>query len=186
VITTFRGRTLPMNDWEGDDRTPGAGGHWVTCMDTAAGRAACWATNGRVCVDGKEVRAHVQPPDPDGISFAQADRALHDINEHLNVLHPEGWDQAKCTAWLKAGKGLIVTGFYTDIPRAYRHQASADFAHAMWVSHFDRTGTRMRLYDPLNPDIHERGRNVPTSILWPFLQGRGWQIGYVPLHDLRL
>ena len=184
MLTTFKGRTLPFNDWEGDDFTPGAGGHWVTCMDTAAGRAACWATNGRVCVDGKVVRAHVVPRDTNGINFVQADQALGAIHAGLHVIHPDDWRQAKVTSWLKAGRGLIVTGIYSEIPRAYRHQASANFAHAMFVSHINAEGTGMRLYDPLNPKTHERGEWAPTSILWPFLRSRGWQVGYVPLQPL--
>jgi len=182
VITTFRGRRLPLTDFEGDDMIAGPG--WETCMDTAAGRAACWATNGRVCVSGRTVRKAVGPHDLDGISFEQADRALRTINEHLSVVHPHGWTQAKITPWLKAGKGLIVTGIYDTIPRAYRHQRSGGFAHAMFVTHFNRTGTAMRLYDPLNPDTNERGRNVPADILWPFLRSRGFLVGYVPLHHL--
>jgi hypothetical protein len=184
MITTFRGRTLPFNDWEGDDVIAGPG--WETCMDTSVGRAACWATNGRVCFDGRQIRKAVIPPDPDGISFDQADKALHRLNEHLHVEHPHDWTQRKVTAWLRAGKGLIVTGIYSDIPRAYRHQRNGDFAHAMFVTHINNAGTLMRLYDPLNPDVHERGRQVPVSILWPFLDGRNWQCGYVPLHPIKL
>jgi hypothetical protein len=185
-VPTFRGRVCPLNDWEGDDFTPGAGRKWVTCMDTSAGRAMAWATNNRVDVDGRTIRRHVQPPDPDGISFEQADRAVQRVNRHCRVEHPHGWTQAKVTSWLRNGRGLIVTGMYDTIPRAYRHQLRADFPHAMFVTHFDRTGTRMRLYDPLNPDTTERGRNVPVSILWPFLRSRGFLVGYVPLHPINL
>jgi hypothetical protein len=42
----------------------------------------------------------------------------------------------------------------------------------------------MRLYDPLDPRTYKRGRTVPTSILWPFLDDRDWEAGYVPLHHL--
>jgi hypothetical protein len=184
---TIRARRIqPLNDWEGDDFVPGAGGHFVTCMDTATGRAAAWATNGRFDVDGRQLRMHVRPYDSNGISFEQAAKALHSMNPYLELIHPEGWDRAKVTAWLRAGKGLIVTGMYSTIPRAYRHQNFADFGHAMFVTHCNRQADAMRLYDPLNPDTHARGRHVPMSILWPFLVSRGYQVGYVPLHPLRI
>jgi hypothetical protein len=183
---TFKGRTLPFNDWEGDDMVPGAHGDYVTCMDTAAGRAAFWATNGRVNVTGKTIRRHVRPYDSNGITFEQVDQALQSVNKYLSVEHPAGWDRAKVTSWLKAGKGLIVTGIYSTIPREYRHQLSGNFGHAMFVTNFNREGTAMRLYDPLNPLLHERGKHVPSSILWPFLASRGFQVGYVPLHPLKV
>jgi hypothetical protein len=182
ALSTFKGRTLPLNDWEGDDQP----GPWVTCMDTSAGRAMAWATNGRVDVDGKVIRSHVVPKDTDGISFEQVNLAVHAVNEHCSVVHAHGWDQAKVTSWLKAGKGLIVTGFYSSIPRQYRFQTSASFAHAMFVTHMSKSGKSIRLYDPLNPDLKGHGKSVPSSILWDFLDSRGYLVGYVPLHDLRL
>jgi hypothetical protein len=181
-ILTFRGRKLPLNDWEGDDQP----GPWVTCMDTAAGRSMAWATNGRVDVDGKVIRAHVKPNDLDGISFEQVDKAVQAVNEHCRVVHPEGWNQSKVYTWLRAGRGLIVTGIYSTIPRQYRHQTSASFAHAMFVSHMSRSGKSIRLYDPLNPDLKGHGLSVPSDILWPFLASRGYLVGYVPLHKLHL
>ncbi len=183
---TYKGRRLPLNDWEGDDSTPGAGGRYVTCMDTAAGRMVYYATNGRVDHDGRYYRAHVIPADPNGVNFGQMDDAVHRVHANLDIAYRDDWTRAEATAWLKGGRGLIVTGRYDTIPRAYRHQASGTFMHAMFVSHFDRTGRAMRLYDPLDPRTDLYGRHVPSSILWPFLQSSGGLAGFVPLHPLRL
>jgi len=182
MALTVNGRKIPRNDWEGDDRTPGAGGRYVTCMDTAAGRMVAYATNLRIDKDGKVYRAALRPADPNGITFDQAEQAVRTV-ARLPLHHKSGWSQATAQAWLKAGKGLIVIGRYDTIPRAYRHQYLAGFNHAMFVTHIDRSG-KMRLYDPLNPDIYAYGRIVPASILWPFLASLGWMAGYVPLQPL--
>ncbi len=183
---TYRGRKLPLNDWEGDDFTPGAGGKYVTCMDTAAGRMIYYATNGREDHDGRYYRRYVIPPDPNGIGFDQIDAAVKRVNSHLDIVYHSNWTRAQVTAHLKAGKGLIVAGRYDTIPRAYRHQGSGTFMHAVFISHFNRQGTGMRYYDPLNPKTHEYGEHVPTSILWPFLESSGGLAGFQPLHPLRL
>ena len=183
---TYKGRKLPINDWEGDDLTPGAGGRYVTCMDTATGRMVYYATNGRVDHDGKYYRRYVIPPDPNGVNFAQMDDAIHRVNANLDIVYHSNWTRAQTTAWLKAGRGLIVTGLYSTIPRAYRHQRGAEFSHAMFISHMNRDLTAMRLWDPLNPDLSGYGEHVPTSILWPFLRSLGSLAGYVPLHPLTI
>lgn len=182
AIPTVNGRQLPLNDWEGDDLIVGSGGRYVTCMDTACGRMVAFATNGRITKDGKVYRAAVHPHDPNGITFEQAEQAVRDV-AHLSLIHNTGWTQAKAQTWLKAGKGLVIAGMYDTIPRAYRHQLRADFAHAMFVSHISSSGN-CRLYDPLNPDIHAYGRVVPASILWPFLASFNGLAGYVPLQHL--
>lgn len=181
-IPTVNGRKLPLNDWEGDDFVPGAGTHFVTCMDTAAGRAVAFATNGRKDFDGKVYRRAVKPPDHDGINMTQAAQAVHDV-AGVQLVQPHGWDRAHVQAWLRAGKGLIIIGRYDTLPRAYRHQATGAFNHAMFVSHISASGNA-RLYDPLNPDTHAYGRIVPASILWPFLDSLGYGVGYVPLQPL--
>jgi len=183
---TLRGRKLPLNDWEGDDFTPGAGGRYVTCMDTAAGRAVAWATNGRLDKDGKVYRANVVPPDPNGVNFPQMAGALKRVNIHLDLVYRGGWTKAEVIAHLKAGKGLIATGQYDAIPRRYRYQGSGDFAHAIFISHMNQAGTAIREYDPLDPRTDLYGRHVPASILWPFLASGGWVAGFVPLHALHL
>ncbi len=178
---THNGRKLPPNDWEGDDSTPGAGGKYVTCMDTATGRAVYYATNGRVNHDGKWYRARVEPPDPSGVNFYQMDQVLHDMTPPLDIQYHSGWTKSQVTAYLRRGLGLIVTGRYNTIPRQYRFQKDGAFAHAMWVSHFDRIRPVMRLWDPLNPDLEGYGKVVPRDILWPFLNSGGWVVGYVPI-----
>lgn len=186
-LARIGGRLLPLNDWEGDDFVPGSGGRYVTCMDTATGRACAFATNGRVDLDGQTYRRAIKPPDPNGVNFYQMAEAVKRINPHLSLIHSTGWTRGAATSWLKARKGLIVTGTYSSIPRAYRHQGGAGtFAHAMFVSHFSQDGRMMRLYDPLDPNEKLRGRSVPSSILWPFLDDLDGNAGYIPLHPLTL
>lgn len=187
AITTINGRRIPFTDWEGDDFVPHAPtGKYVTCMDTATGRAVAFSTNGRVDKDGEVYRAAVHPPDPNGVNFDQMEKAVKVINPKLDLVHHTGWTKANVTPWLKAGKGLIVTGIYSSIPRMYRFQANGDFSHAMFITHFNKLGTLMRLFDPLDPRLDRRGRTVPTSILWPFLDDLSGNAGYVPLHPLWL
>lgn len=186
ALISINGRKLPFNDWEGDDFTPNARGKYVTCMDTATGRAVAFSTNGRVVHDGKVYRAAVRPPDPNGVNFSQMQSAVKIINPHLSVVYHTKWTKASVTSWLVAEKGLIVTGMYSSIPRMYRHQATANFTHAMFISHFNNNATLMRLYDPLNHRTDQRGETVPTSILWAFLDDLNWEAGYVPLHPLHV
>lgn len=183
AVPTAFGRNLPKQDWEGDDFTPGAGGKYVTCMDTAAGRMVAWATNGRINKDGRVYRAAVHPHDPNGITMEQADQAVHTV-AGLDIVRPAGWNQATVIAHLRAGKGLIIIGLYSSLPRAYRFQASAAFAHGMFVTHI--SGSNMRLYDPLDPNTNVYGRVVPASLLWPYLISlpTHYQVGYVPLQHL--
>ena len=182
IQPTVLGRRVPLNDWEGDDSTPGAGGDYVTCMDSACGRMVAFATNGRTTRDGKVYRAVIHPHDPNGINFSQAAQAVHTVAA-LPLIYSSDWTKARVLAWLRAGRGLVVTGVYEKIPRAYRHQWAGGFGHACFATNINGTGY-MRWYDPLNPDTHAYGRIVPVSILWPFLESRGYTAGYVPLQPL--
>lgn len=180
---TAFGRKLPRNDWEGDDFTPGAGGAFVTCSDTSAGRMVAWATNGRIDKDGRIYRAAVRPRDVDGLTLAQVARAIDAVaGLHLVVKQP--WPLANVKTHLRYGRGLIVNGYYGSLPRAYRHQAAADFNHSMWVSHLSRTTGNARLYDPLNPDTTAYGRWVPAQVIWNFLASLDNTCAYVPLQPL--
>ena len=146
-------RKLPRQDWEGDDFTPGAGGKFVTCMDTATGRMLAWATNGRIDLDGRQIRAAITPPDPNGANFAQMQTVIHKLTG-LHLVYREGWTQREVADWLRAGRGLIYIGMYGTLPREYRHQATGDFAHAMFAPR--AATTTLRNYDPLNPRIRQR------------------------------
>jgi hypothetical protein len=176
------GRLYPHNDWEGDDFTPGAGGEYVTCVDTASGRAVAWATNGRKDYDGKVYRAAVSPPDPNGITLTQAQQAVLKVAK-LPLLIPQGWTWAVAKGWLLAGRGLLIIGPYSAIPRNYRYQAFADFQHAIWWSHISPT-SGAREWDPLNPETHAYGRWMPPAIVQAFFEAGGHTVAYVPLQTL--
>lgn len=183
------GRKLPPGDWEGDDFTPGANGHYVTCTDTSLGRDIAYATNGHIDKDGRIYRAAVTPHDPNGINLLQArDAALSVASVKLVI--PQGWHWAEVMAHLRAKKGLICQGWYDQIPRMYRYQLAADFGHAMFVSHYSPT-SGMRIWDALDPNTLHHGQWVPAIYLRNFLEKlqRRWganalQVAYAPLQPL--
>lgn len=183
------GRRLPHGDFEGDDATPGAHGHWVTCTDSSVGRMLAYATNGRIDLDGKTIRAAVRPPDPDGITLRQAKQAVERLTDTTLVIPPD-WQWADVIAHLRARKSLVVQGWYSKIPRAYRFQASSDFAHALWVSHYSAT-SGLRVWDALDANTKRHGQWVPASAIRAFMEElsriehtRSLYCGYIPLQHL--
>ena len=185
------GRRLPHGDFEGDDLTPGAGGKFVTCTDTAAGRALCYATNGRTNLDGRTIRAAVHPHDPNGLNFRQAKQAIESLTNTTIVL-PQSWDWAELLAHLRAKRGAIIQGWYAEIPRGERFQLKADFGHAVWVSHYSPT-SGMRVWDPLDANEKHHGNWMPATYIRAFAEelahregtgaGRLF-VGFIPLQPL--
>jgi hypothetical protein len=184
----LNGRKLPHGDWEGDDFTPGAGGKYVTCTDSALGRDIYWATNGRADIDGRQVRKAVQPPDPDGLNLMQVKQAAKSLG--YTFVTPLTWQWADVLAHLKAQKGLVMQLWYGKIPRQYRFQASAEFGHATWASHFSAT-SGIRNWDPLDANEAHHGSWVPAIYIraaveeWARRVGSNHLlVGYVPLQPL--
>lgn len=174
------GRRLPLADTERDDATLGAGGKWVTCVDTSVMRDAAWATNGRIVRDGKALRALIH--DSDGISLAQAKIALHKLTA-LDLITPQGWDWTRVDSWLLAGRGLVAIGRYDALPLADRYQVSADFAHAIFFTHRS-LASGIRTYDALNPSVKGYGRWLPVSHVRAFIESGGFTLAYIPLQSL--
>ena len=183
------GRRLPHGDWEGDDRTPGAGGEFVTCTDTAAGRALCYATNGRINLDGRAIRAAVHPHDVNGLNLLQAKRAIESLSISTIIL-PQTWDWADLRTHLRARKGSIIQIWYGSIPRMYRHQADGTLGHAVWVSH-DSLASGCRTWDPLDANTSHHGQWIPAK--WIRAAAEEWAdrcrsphllVGYIPLQHL--
>ena len=189
----LNGRKLPHGDWEGDDATPGASGRMVTCTDTSAGRALCYATNGRKDIDGRQVRAAVKPPDPNGINLRQAKQAIESLSATTVVIASHwGWTDVMAHLKKKPYTGLIVQGWYAEIPRGERFQANADFGHAMWLSHYSRT-SGIRVWDALDANERHHGNWVPARYIRAFMEelarreGTGPNqlfCGFVPLQPL--
>jgi hypothetical protein len=185
------GRRLPPQDWEGDDYTPGAGGAYVTCTDTATGRMISFATNGRREIDGRRIRAAVRPPDPNGITLPQAKQATKSLTG-LDLVIPGDWHWAEVLNHLRARRGLVVQGWYSMIPRQYRFQLGADFGHAMWLSHFSPTaGNMFRNWDPLDPNLAHHGSWIPASAIRASMEELSRRNGtthlycaYIPLQPL--
>ena len=182
-------RRLPHQDFEGDDRTPGANGDWVTCTDTAAGRALCYASNGRQNLDGRTIRAAVHPHDVNGINLSQAKRAIEALTTTTIVL-PQTWDWADLLAHLRARKGAILQIWYGSIPRMYRFQADGTFGHAVWVSH-DSLTSGCRTWDPLDANTSHHGQWIPAKWIraateeWAHRAGAAHLlVGFVPLQPL--
>jgi hypothetical protein len=189
-VTTVHlaGRKLPHQDWEGDDFTPGAGGAYVTCTDTAAGRMVAYATNGRIVKDGRVYRSAVRPPDPNGITLAQAQQAVRTVAK-LPLVIP-AWDWYELLSHLRAKKGAVVQGWYSGIPRQYRFQLAADFGHAMWISHYS-PAAGMRTWDPLDANTAHHGQWIPATHVRRFMEELSRRQGtarlftaYVPLQPL--
>lgn len=183
------GRRLPHQDFEGDDFTLGAGGKWVTCTDTSAGRMVAYATNGRIDKDGKIYRAAIHPHDSDGVTLTQAQQAVRTV-ANLPLVIPPDWHWAALLSHLRLKKGAVVQGWYSKIPRQYRFQAPADFGHAMWISHYSPTAG-MRVWDPLDANTAHHGSWIPATHVRAFMEELSRRNGvthlyaaYVPLQPL--
>ena len=178
---TVQGRPLPQNDWEGDDHTPGAGGRYVTCVDTSVGRMVAWATAGRINKDGATYRSALNPPDSGGISMRQAVIEASRV-AGLKLLIPK-WGVREVTAQLTQQKGLIVIGKYASLPREDRFQDNADFLHCLFLSHLDTAGNAVRGWDPLNRKPGY-GMWYPMSVMMPFIVSGGYDLGYINLEPV--
>jgi hypothetical protein len=186
---TAFGRKIPRNDFEGDDETPGAGGHFVTCTDSALSRMVAWATNGRIDKDGKVYRAAVGGSS--GINLQTAAVAAQKVaGVTLFVPTPGEWDWGRVSSYLMAGNGLIAQGWYDRLPRALRFQDNADFGHAMFFCYRSKA-SGVRNFDPLNPDTTRHGVWIPAANARAFLEDRDgshpefhYRLGFVPMQPL--
>jgi hypothetical protein len=188
------GRRLPHIDYEGDDATPGAGGRSVTCTDSAAGRAVYWASNGRVQLDGRQIRAAVHPHDPDGINLRQAKQAVESLTS-MTIVIPSHWGWTEVALHLKTKPyvGLIAQGWYAEIPARLRYQdGPGEFGHAVWLSHWSLT-SGIRTWDALDRNEAHHGQWIAPKHIRAFMEGlarreRGsidrLYCGYVPLQHL--
>lgn len=174
VRPSFRGRLYPRADWEGDDFTPGAGGAFVSCQDTACGRLLAWATNGKVDLDGKVIRARIA--DSGGVTLTQVADAVKALTGRK--LNHGNKTLAQIDALLLNGHGLVVDGAYGQIERAYRFQANADFNHAIFIPVLS-AASGYRVYDPLNPDTHAYGRWIPRKAMTGFITSLGGLVGWM-------
>ena len=183
------GRKAPAQDWEGDDFTPNAGGKWVTCTDTAAGRALAYSSNGRKVLDGKTIRAAVHPHDAGGLDLPQAKQAIESLTTTTIIL-PQHWNWAELLAHLRAKRGAVIQIWYGSIPRMYRFQADGTFGHAVFVSH-DSTTSGCRTWDPLDANESHHGQWIPPRYIraaaeeWAHRNGTTHlHVGYIPLQHL--
>ena len=180
---TVNGRPLPPNDWEGDDFTPGANGHYVSCVDTAVGRMVSWATAGRINKDGSIYRRSIDPPYRGGIDMRQAVIEASRV-AGLKLLIPK-WSVREVTAQLAQHKGLIAIGKYSILPREDRFQDGANFFHAMFFSHLDTAGNAARGWDPLNRKAGW-GLWYPMTVVIPFMASGGYDLGYINLEPVKV
>jgi hypothetical protein len=181
------GRKLPHGDFEGDDWSSGA--NWKTCTDTSVGRCLAYASNGRIDLDGKQIRAAVHPHDTDGISLVQAKQAVEALTATTLVI-PTDWHWAQLLSHLRLKKGAVVQGWYSKIPRQYRFQAAADFGHALFISHYSPTAG-MRVWDALDANTAHHGAWTPATHIRAFMEELSRRegvthlhVGYVPLQPL--
>ena len=180
TLPNLAGRIFPINDWEGDD-PPVI--NYKSCNASAGGRAVAWATNGRIDIDGyRYYQAAPHDPKTGGQTLQQVQQAVLSVAKRKLII-PQGWDSHRMSSWLYAGNGLMVGGWYNVIERAYRYQKFADFTHEIWISHYSKN-SGMRVWDPLNPDIHGRGRWMPATMIFNFAASLDYQVAYVPLESL--
>jgi len=175
---TAFGRLLPRQDWEGDDHTPGAGGGFVTCGDTSAGRAVSWATNGRIDRDGSVYRAVTHKPGPiDMAGLAIEVKAI----AGLGLWIPHGWIWQDAAKALGVGTGLIIQGWYDALPLHWRWQSGpVHFLHDIFVAYRSPAGMKNALvYDPLERDTMAHGRWVPASAVRAFAESQNYTVAYV-------
>ena len=182
---TVMGRKLPRNDWEGDDRVLSNAGKFITCMDTAIGRAVSFATNGRTDEDGAVYRSALRPRDYDGIDLDQAKREVFTVaGLELVIIRAGVWRLANVKTHLRYARGLVVIGRYDALPREWRWQAGADFWHAMFVSHRSEATGNCRTWDALNPRLSGYGEWLPGEAIFDFMASANFECGYVPLQPL--
>jgi hypothetical protein len=179
---TLNGRLLPPQDWEGDDVTPGAGGAYVTCQDTAAGRMLYYSSNGACDLDGKTIRAAIRPPQSDGVSLPQVAGAIASLTSPSRILQSGQRNLVDIRGWLSAGLGLVIDGYYGAIPAPYRHQAFAGFNHALWISNYEPPN--YRVWDPLNRDLSSFGEWIPSSAIDPFIRSLSGLCGWITLEPI--
>ena len=141
-----------------------------------------YATNGKGDKDGKVYRAAIVPHVALGITLEQAKSAVHIVANRTLVI-PYGWDSHAVSSHLTAGRGLMIAGWYDQLPRAYRYQAYAHFTHMMWAAYISKT-SGFRVWDPLNPDTTAYGRWIPANIMYAFAASLNYQVAYVPLEPI--
>lgn len=183
----LNGRRLPHGDWEGDDWATGA--NFKTCTDTSTGRDLCYASNGRINLDGKQIRAAVRPRDKDGITLPQAKQAVESLTNTTLIIPPD-WQWTQLLAHLRAKKGAVVQGWYSKIPSEYRFQTASNFGHAYFISHYSPTAG-MRVWDALDRNTTHHGQWIPARHIRAFMEELSRRngttslyVGYVPLQHL--
>jgi len=189
---TVRGRKLPRLRSERDDHTPLAGGRWVTCRDNSTVMNLAYATNGHVDIDAPVFRAEIVPADPDGITVEQAAGAVLKL-AHLPLVYPgqPGWpgtfNLARTRAWLLAAKGLIVDGWYDELPPRDREQPGSDtFTHSIFASHASASTGNVYVYDPLvilGP-AEPYGRWIRGADFYTFAASLNYEVSFIPLQPL--
>jgi len=187
TVVLISGRRAPHQDFEGDDWSSGA--NFKTCTDTSTGRCLCYASNGRIDLDGRQIRAAVRPRDTDGITLPQAKQAVESLTSTTLVI-PPAWDWSDLLSHLRAKKGAVCQLWYAKIPREDRFQLRADFAHAVFISHYSPTAG-MRVWDALDANTKHHGSWVAAHDIRAAMEeltrregARSLFVGFVPLQPL--
>ena len=116
---------------------------------------------------------------------------------NTTIVIPEHWSWTDVSIHLRHRPyvGLILQGWYAEIPRKYRYQSGAgEFGHAMFATHYSATSNKsVRVWDPLDPNTDHHGQWVPVTYIRAFLEelarregtGPGRLFcGYIPLQHL--
>lgn len=139
-MAIYRPRLVKQDD--------GSRWQWENCTCASAATAIDRHTLGRIRTTGAKMRLcqndRVGGTDLMDMKYAWS----HCYGQYLDVHLKISW--RTFIAGIKAGRGAIVLGWYSEIPRKYRGQDRAYFGHAVYINEVRPSDGALLLYDPLN------------------------------------
>jgi hypothetical protein len=104
-------------------------------------------TLGRIRTTGAKMRS-CQDDQWGGTDLINAQTAWRRcFSQYLDVRLKITW--STFISSLRAGRGAILVGWYSYIPRQYRGQDSANFGHAIYINEVRASDGALLMYDPL-------------------------------------
>lgn len=120
---------------------------WDNCTMASAAMAIDRHTLGRIRTTGARMRA-CQYDQSGGTDLSDAKTAWSRcFGQYLDVRLKITW--STFISAVKAGRGAIVVGWYSYIPRVYRGQDSSWFGHAVYINEVRTSDGALLMYDPL-------------------------------------
>lgn len=152
---------------------------WENCTCAAGATAIDRHTLGRIRASGAKMRS-CQSDQSGGTDLNDLHAAwAHCFSQNLDVRLKISWSTFIAT--IKSGRGAVIVGWYSYIPKVYRGQVSANFGHAMYINEVRPGDGALLLYDPLRstavwiPQVYIKRYCGATR----FANGRTLGYGYV-------